>query len=49
MMTIPNPSNGLDIFQKLSDIAFYDVFNKFNIFSYFSFLEFKNIDVPFII
>ncbi len=49
MISIPLPSNSVDLFQTLNGIAFYDIFDKFNIWSYFTFLKFKNIDVPLII
>ena len=49
MISIPIPSNSADLFQTLSAIAFYDIFDNFNIWSYFTFLKFKDIDVPFII
>ena len=49
MMNVPIPSNSLAIFQTISDIAFYDIFDKFNIWSYFTFLKFNlDINVPFI-
>ena len=49
MMNVPIPSNSLALFQTISDIAFYDIFDKFNIWSYFTFLKFNlDINVPFI-
>ncbi len=49
MMNVPIPSNIIDFLQTISDIAFYDIFDKFNIWSYFTFLKFnQDISVPFI-
>ena len=49
MMNVPIPSNIIDFLQTISDIAFYDIFDKFNIWSYFTFLKFnQDINVPFI-
>ena len=49
MMSVPIPSNIIDFLQTISDIAFYDIFDKFNIWSYFTFLKFNlDINVPFI-
>jgi hypothetical protein len=48
MVSIPVPSNILDLYGILVKIAFYDILSQYNIWDYFKLLNFKILDVPFI-
>jgi len=48
MVSIPVPSNILDLYGILIKIAFYDILSQYKIWSYFKFLKIKILDVPFI-